>query len=36
MRTLIQLVICLVVAWGAIAMLWPQVWEGPRKPLWRS
>jgi hypothetical protein len=25
MRTLIQLIICLIIAWGMIALLWPQI-----------
>jgi hypothetical protein len=33
MRTLIQLIICLVVAWGAIAALWPELRNPSRDPL---
>jgi hypothetical protein len=36
MRTLVQLAVCVVIAWGVIAVLWPQIWEASRKPLWRN
>jgi hypothetical protein len=32
MRMLVQLVICLVIAWGVIALFWPQGEEPPEPP----
>ena len=31
MRTLLQLIICLVIAWGIIALLWPQIGESAKQ-----
>jgi hypothetical protein len=37
MRTLLQLIICLIIAWGIIALLWPQVAEAvQQRPRFRN